>query len=1210
MATRYDVFLSHASADKQAVERLARKLREEGLEPFLDTWFLVAGEPWQEALEEAVHQSSTCAVFFGPVSKGGAWRSQETQLALARAAQDATFRVIPVLLPQSKAEDVPGFLSLRTWVDFRNGLENADALARLISSIRGKAAGDGGGGERPSLPYRCMAPARELFIERSEYGKVRDALLHRRSGGEGSGQAMTVGITTAIHGAGGFGKSALAVELCYDPQVREQYPDGVLFTTMGEEIETAGRLARLRDLIRWWTEEDPPAFETVSAAGAHLRQELDSKRVLLVMDDVWRPEDVSPFQGLGPGAALLLTTRDSRTLPAETVSIHVDAMEVPEAVRLLGAGLPVETAVDLRELATRLGEWPLLLKIVHRQLRELIQKDGLSPELALREVEEALDAEGLTAFDREDLESRDQAVTKTVGVSLRRLSGEEIDRFEQLVIFPEDTDIPLPVLEKLWNVNAFATKKLCVRLYELSLLLRLDRQAGVIRLHDVIRGFLLKRRERDLPEIHRRLLEASRPASGRWADLPSEETYLWQHLIHHLLGAGERGTGRELLLDFHFVCSKIVTVDINALLADYGPFTEDEELRLVHEALRLSAHVLASQPDQLQGQLWGRLQDRAEPGIQSLLKQAGERGAAPWLRPRAASLPKPGGALIRTIYHPGQPSGVAALPDGRVVSGSKAGKLRIWDIESGKCLRILNGHTSWVSALAVLDDRRVVSGSNDRALRVWDIENGQTLHLLEGHSARISTVAALDSRQVISGSSDNTLRVWDVTSGRALRILEGHSAPVRAVGVLDSRRVVSGSNDRTLRVWDVESGETLQILEGHSAPINSVAVLDSRRVVSGSSDNTLLVWDVESGQILRVLEGHSDGVLAVAALDSRRVVSGSIDRSQRVWDTENGQVLQVLEGHSAAIRSIAILGGGLLASTSKDQTLRIWDIRSREPLALFQDHSAAIRGIAVFDSQKVVSGASDGTITVWDVNSAQALSVLIGIGPNSIEALAVLDQWVVCGDAEGSLWLLDIENKEVLSVIVSHSAGVGAIVVLETRRVIVGHTDGTMRVWDIEFATLEGHSDRIRALAALDGRWVVSGSEDGMLRVWDVDSRQEVIAIIGEDPASINALAVFGDGRVVASTDRKLRVWDTSSRQALAVLEGHTRKVNAAAVLDDRRVVSGSDDRTLRVWDVESRELECLFTLDAPVTAVTVLPGSRVIVAGDGSGRVHFFDLV
>src|SRR6185436_467788 len=189
--------------------------------------------------------------------------------------------------------------------------------------------------------------------------------------------------------------TALAIEICYDEQVREKYPDGILWTTMGEEIDAAGRLAWVRDLIRWWSDEDPPAFETVSAASAHLRQELNSKRVLLVVDDVWRPEDVTPFQGLGPRAALLVTTRDSRTLPADSVPIHVDAMEVPEAVRLLGAGLPTGAEAELKTLAALLGEWPLLLKIVNRQVSSWISK-GLDLREAIHRAENTLKARGLT----------------------------------------------------------------------------------------------------------------------------------------------------------------------------------------------------------------------------------------------------------------------------------------------------------------------------------------------------------------------------------------------------------------------------------------------------------------------------------------------------------------------------------------------------------------------------------------------------------------------------------------------------------------------------------------------------------------------------------------------------------------------------------------------------------------------------------------------
>jgi hypothetical protein len=93
--TQYDVFLSHNSADKPAVEVLARRLTEEaGLQPFLDKWHLVPGEPWQEALEEALDQSRTCVVFLGP--KGlGTWENEEMRAALDIRAGTPDFRVIP-----------------------------------------------------------------------------------------------------------------------------------------------------------------------------------------------------------------------------------------------------------------------------------------------------------------------------------------------------------------------------------------------------------------------------------------------------------------------------------------------------------------------------------------------------------------------------------------------------------------------------------------------------------------------------------------------------------------------------------------------------------------------------------------------------------------------------------------------------------------------------------------------------------------------------------------------------------------------------------------------------------------------------------------------------------------------------------------------------------------------------------------------------------
>ncbi len=51
------------------------------------------------------------------------------------------------------------------------------------------------------------------------------------------GYASVVGITTALRGAGGFGKTTLA----FDDDVRASYPDG--WATMGDGLRGGDRLA-------------------------------------------------------------------------------------------------------------------------------------------------------------------------------------------------------------------------------------------------------------------------------------------------------------------------------------------------------------------------------------------------------------------------------------------------------------------------------------------------------------------------------------------------------------------------------------------------------------------------------------------------------------------------------------------------------------------------------------------------------------------------------------------------------------------------------------------------------------------------------------------------------------------------------------------------------------------------------------------------------
>lgn len=137
----FHVFVCHNNGDKPEVRLLVRKLRDQGLLPWLDEENLLAGDQFIPELEAIIESVPVAAVVFGPHSLGR-WQEQEYYGLLQRSFEKRAgagvtrLRLIPVLLPGAHAEpDLPIFLRGRSWIDFRGGLDNAEEMRRLVRSI-------------------------------------------------------------------------------------------------------------------------------------------------------------------------------------------------------------------------------------------------------------------------------------------------------------------------------------------------------------------------------------------------------------------------------------------------------------------------------------------------------------------------------------------------------------------------------------------------------------------------------------------------------------------------------------------------------------------------------------------------------------------------------------------------------------------------------------------------------------------------------------------------------------------------------------------------------------------------------------------------------------------------------------------------------------------------------------------------------------------
>jgi len=756
----------------------------------------------------------------------------------------------------------------------------------------------------------------EGYVPRPEaFQEIKRILLEKRMG-------QTTAITTALRGAGGFGKTTLAMALCHDSDIQAAFPE-ILWVELGEQPPRA--LDLLNRLLAFLEGSHTEAI-TLQEARERWHVALRDRVCLLVIDDVWQEEALSPFLRGGPQCMRLVTTRNDLLLPKDAARILIDTMNQHEAVALLcqDKDLPDEISQTryqprLEALAARLGRWPLLLTLARGMFTDLVVAYHLSIAEALTTIAEMYQTRGVTAFRLENVEERQRTVDACLRVSVQHLETftpphyYAIERYQELAVFPEDTDIPLAALQTYWKGSAglepWETKDLCTRLHRLSLLLTCDLGRGTIRLHDVLRSYLIQSAGSHLPALHARLLDAYQQVLGvtRWANLPQSEAYLWQRLVYHLCQADHQEALQTTLTDLLYVTRTVLYLGVSALEADLALVNTSSKQKegntqatslfaSLHRTIMQISHLLrrVSTEAEIGGLLLSHLQEEKRLTIPCLaLEQTLPRPfLGDWHPLTHTSSDISLSPLARRTH---SVNACAFSPDGRwIVSADSDRTLKMWEAATGALVRALSSHTRPVSGCAFSPDGLfIVSASWDHTLKVWEAATGTELHTLCGHSWSVNDCAfSPDGRWIVSASTDWTLTVWKASTGTLVRTLYGHTDQVNGCAFSpDGKWIVSASADRMLKVWEAATGTERLTLRGHRNSVSACAFSpDGRFIVSASYDQTLKVWEAATGALVRTLSGHTDWVRAcVFSPNGRTIISASWDSTLKVWEGQTGQ---------------------------------------------------------------------------------------------------------------------------------------------------------------------------------------------------------------------------------------------------------------------------------------------------------------------------------
>ncbi len=1152
---RFDVFLSHNSSDKPAVERIAEQLKREGLAPWLDSWELLPGGRWQEELAAGLRRSAACAVFLGPAGPGD-WEREEVGVALDRAATEPGFRVFLVLLPglpePFEPSALPPFLSTRTWVDLRAGLDDRRGLARLVAALSPQRRGDGGGPE--SCPYRGLevfdeAHAALFFGREAEVQRLVEKLKSTAFlgvlGPSGSGKSSLVraGLLPALRDGALPGSERWTIRVLRPgPRPLTTLAAHLLRLHPGEAMQaTVDRLladSRTLHLAVALARVEQPPEERVLWVVDQLEEvftlcrEEDERRQLLanLMDAAARPDgrnlvvvtlraDFYPRCAAYPELAARLAAHQLLVGPLGEAGLRQVIVEPARRVGLAFEDGLVETI--LADVARQPGaRQPGALPLLEHALLELWRRrrpDGL---LTLAAYRAAGGVEG-------SLARRADEVYGELPPERRELARRLLLRLTQPGEGAEDTRRRAPLDELLGlgsepaAVDEVLDAAVSARLLTTSRDAENEAQGPWVEVsHEaLIRGWPRLRgwveEDRAGLRVHRRLTEAA----GEWlrlgrdpealyggAQLAEAEVLAERHgealvdLERRFLAASRRRARRRVRLTVGGLAALV------AVFALFALFFLQERNRAVSRELAASAL----------GQI------EVDPEVALLLAvEAVDREptteAADALR-RAVEEPQ----VLREWLDDGDfPADRRFSPDRRHLATREGEAIVVWEVESGEeRLRRPAREIAWAS------DGRSVAFRGPGGMTVWDLATSRETQRWGSppEDAELLAVSA-GGHLVALRRGERSVRVQSFASSDGWAThLRGHRERVLDAAFGAAEGQVLTSSPGQARLWQIHAPRLLE----RFSDVQALAFADEARRLVVAASNRAVTWDLESGSQIAELSlgGDPDAAFGLTAggrslamvLADGRVHVGAIDAT----------AARPMSGPRDIDKLYLSADGRYLVTVDLEDAAQLWDVSGERPRRRLEHAAAVTHAVFSPDGSSVITSSRDGTAKLWRVDGGQAVvlphpEAVFGAAFDPTGSRVA----TACKDGIARLWtaagelLGELPGEEPAASLSCDQELYGVRFSPGGRSVLGWGRASSACLWSTEsgglIAELSGHEGPLRSAAfSRDGRLVLTTGYDGTARAWEAATGRQVTVLPRGDRDPEAVLAWSADGRQLA----------------------------------------------------------------------------------------------
>ena len=197
-----------------------------------------------------------------------------------------------------------------------------------------------------------------------------------------------------------------------------------------------------------------------------------------------------------------------------------------------------------------------------------------------------------------------------------------------------------------------------------------------------------------------------------------------------------------------------------------------------------------------------------------------------------------------------------------LVSGSQDYSIQIWSISTGATIRKIRtenycfGYSAF-SLKLLSNGIYLASGLFDGRIKIWNIQDGSLVSIINGPWVNttigngVNDLVLIDNQTLAASFADGFVRIFDLTTNTLkFRLSVSRSGGVFGLKVISSGILATGSYDKNVKLWNATNGNQIGLLFSHTNSIFfSVDLLSDQILVSGSYDRKFKLWNLTTNKI-------------------------------------------------------------------------------------------------------------------------------------------------------------------------------------------------------------------------------------------------------------------------------------------------------------------------------------------------------------------------